>query len=64
MILEATYGINLNKYFKIMNVKLKGRNLVTRRFGLHSNSGGADSIRGMLISVDFCTQKHTVVTPV
>ena len=47
---------------------------MTKRFGFHSNSCGADEIKGFPISIDFITswpisidfqaQEHGVVTPV
>ena len=54
IILEATHGLHHNKYFKIMNLKLGQRNLVTKRFGLHPNFRGADEIIDTPISIDFC----------
>ena len=37
---------------------------MTKRFGFHSNSQGADEIQDLPISIDFQVQKHGVVTPV
>ena len=37
---------------------------MTKRFGFHSNSRGADEIKDLPISIDFQIQKHGVVTPV
>ena len=61
IVVERTYGLHPNKYFQILNVKLVERNLVTRRFGLHLNSRGADRIRDLPISIDFHTCRHGVV---
>ena len=41
IVVEATYGLNSHKYFRILNLTFGGRGLVTRRFGLNSNSRGA-----------------------
>ena len=35
-----------------------------KRFGLHSNSRCSDEIKDLMISIDFQTKKHGVVTPV
>ena len=35
---------------------------MTKHFGFHSNSRGADEIKGLPISIDFQAQKHGVVT--
>ena len=37
---------------------------MTKRSGFHSNSGGADEIKELPISIDFQIWKHGVVTPV
>ena len=37
---------------------------MTKRFGFHSNSQGADEIKDLPISIDFQIHKHGVVTPV
>ena len=42
-----------------MNLTFWGRSLVTRRFGLHSNSRGADEIKGFPISIDFCNRCYS-----
>ena len=42
-----------NEYFEILNLTFWGRSLVVRRFGHHSNSRGADEIKGLPISIDF-----------
>ena len=55
IVIEATYGLHPDKYFKILSLKFGRRCLVTRRFGLHSNSRDADEIRNLSISIDFCT---------
>ena len=53
IVVKATYGLHPNKYFEILNLTFWGRSLVTRRFGLHSISRGADEIKGLPISIDF-----------
>ena len=53
IVVKATYGLHPNKYFEIMNLTFWKRSLVTKRFGLHSNSRGADEIKGLSISIDF-----------
>ena len=63
IVVEATFGLHLNKYFEILNPIFGRRSLVTRCFGLHSNFQGVNEIRDLPISVDFFTQKHRVVTP-
>ena len=55
VVVEATYGIHPNKYFKILNLTFGGRSLLTSRFGLYSNSRGADGIRDLPILIDFRT---------
>ena len=52
IVLTATYGLHPNKYFEILNLTFWGRSLLTRRFGLHSNSRGADEIKDLPISID------------
>ena len=37
---------------------------MTKCFGFHSNSRGADEIKDLPNSIDFRIQKHGVVTPV
>ena len=37
---------------------------MTERFGFYSNSGGADEIKDLAISIDFQAWKHGVDTPV
>ena len=39
-----------------MHLTFSKRSLVTRRFELHSNSRGADEIKGLPISIDFCNR--------
>ena len=56
IVVKATYGLHSNKYFEILNLTFWGRSLVTRRFGLHSNSRDADEIKGLPISIDFCNK--------
>ena len=56
IVVKATYGLHSNKYFKILNLTILGRSLVTRCFGLHSNSRGTDEIKGLPISIDFCNR--------
>ena len=53
IVLKATYGLHPNKYLKILDLTFWGRSLVTRRFGLPTNSRGADEIKGLPISIDF-----------
>ena len=50
VIVKETYSLHPNKYFEIF----WERSLVMRRFGFHSNSRGADEIKGLSISIDFC----------
>ena len=38
---------------EILHLQIWGRSRVTRRFELHSNSRGADEIKGLPISIDF-----------
>ena len=49
VIVKETYSLHPNKYFEIF----WERSLVMRRFGFHSNSRGADEIKGLSISIDF-----------
>ena len=56
IVLKATYGLHPNKYFKILHLIFWGINLVTRRLHLYSNSRGEDDIKGLPISIDFCTR--------
>ena len=37
IILEVTYELHINKYFKITNLKREGGSLVMKRFALYSN---------------------------
>ena len=53
IVVKATYDLCSNKYFEVLNLTFWGRSLVTRRFGLHSNSRGAGEIKGLLIWRDF-----------
>ena len=53
IVVKATYGLHSNEYFEILHLTVWERSLVTRRFGLHSNSRGADEIKGLPISIDF-----------
>ena len=63
-VVESIYGLYPNQCFEILNLKFRGRSLVTRRFRFHSNSQGADEIIDLPILIDFCIQKHGVITPV
>lgn len=54
---KATYHLHSNKYIEIPSLTFWGRNLITRRFGLHSNSRDVDEIRHLTISIDFCARK-------
>ena len=53
IVVIATYGLHSNKYLEILNLTLWGRSLVKRCFGLHSDSWGADEIKGLPILIDF-----------
>ena len=53
IVVKATYGLHLNKYFEMLHLKFWGRNLVTSCFGLHSYSRGAVEIKGLPISIGF-----------
>ena len=44
-VVEATYDIHLNLCFQILNLKIGGKSLVTRCFGLHSNFRGTGEIK-------------------
>ena len=55
IILETTYGIHLDKYYKRMNLKFRLRSLMKGRFGLHSNSRDVESIKEMSITIGFRT---------
>ena len=59
IVVEPTYGLYPNKYFKILNIIFGGRSLVTRSFGLHSNTRGAEEIRDSSISIDSIHLKLT-----
>ena len=61
---EAAYGLHPNLSFEILNLKILGRSQLARRLRIYSNSQGAEEIRELPISIDFCTQKHRVVTAV
>ena len=50
---KTTFGWHSNKYFEIFHLTFWGRSLVTRRFGLYSNSRGADEIKFFPISIEF-----------
>ena len=53
IVVKATYDLHSNKYFEILNLTYWGRSLVTRHFGLHSNSPGAEEVKDFPISIDF-----------
>ena len=53
MVVKATYDLHRNKYFEIFSLTFCGRSLVTKRFGVHSNSQGADEIKNLPILIDF-----------
>ena len=55
IVVEATYGLHPNQYFKILDLKFEGRSLVTRRFGFLSKTRDMDEIRDLPISIDFQT---------
>ena len=57
IVIETTSGLQPNKHFKRLKLTFGGRGLVTRRFGLHSNSRDVDEIRHLTISIDFCARK-------
>ena len=61
---EPIYGLYPNQCIEILNLKFRGRSLVTRHFRFHSNSRGADEIKDLPILIDFRIQKHGVITPV
>ena len=50
---KATYDLHSNKYIEIPSLKFWGRNLIARRFRLHSNSWGVNEIKGLPITLDF-----------
>ena len=50
---KTTYDLHSDKYFEILILTFWGRNLVTRRFGFHSNSRGADEMKDFPVSIDF-----------
>ena len=54
VILEKTYGPQLSKYFKLINLKLGRRRLVTNHFVLHSDLRGVDDIKHIPILINFC----------
>ena len=56
IVVKVTHGLHSIKYFEILNLTFLGRSLVTRCFGLHSNSRGADEIKGLPISIEFCNR--------
>ena len=56
IIVKATYGLHSTKYFKILNLTFWGKDLVTRRFGLRSNSRGGDEIKCLPTSTNFCNR--------
>ena len=56
IVVKTTYGLHPNKFFKMLYLTFRGRNLVTRRYDLHSNFRGADEIKGLRISIDFCNR--------
>ena len=53
VIVKETYSLHPNKYFEILHLIFWERSLVMRRFGFHSNSRGADEIKGLSVSIDF-----------
>ena len=53
IVVKATYGLYPNKYFEILHLTFWGGSLVTKRFGFHSNSWGADEIKRLAILIDF-----------
>ena len=56
IVANGTYGLHSNKYFEILNLTFWGRSLLMRHFGLHSNSRGADEIKGLPVSIGFCNR--------
>ena len=51
IVVEPTYDIQPNQYFKILNIIFVGKSLVTRCFGLHSNTRGDEELRDVSISI-------------
>ena len=56
IVVKVPSGLHPNKYVEVLHLTLWVRSLVTRSFGLHSNSRGADEIKGLPISADFCNR--------
>ena len=56
IVVKATYHLHSNKYIEIPSLTFSGRKLITRRFGLHSNSRGVNEIKGLPITLDFCNR--------
>lgn len=64
IVAEASDVLHSKQYFKILNLKIEGKGLMTTRFWFYSNSRGTDEIRALSISIDFRIQKHGVITPI
>ena len=62
IVVKATYGLYPNKYFEKLHLTFWERNLLTKRFWFHSNSRGADEIKGLIISIDF-RDRNTELLP-
>ena len=56
IVVKATYG------FEKLHLTFWERNLVTKRFWFHSNSRGADEIKGLIISIDL-RDRNTELLP-
>ena len=53
---KETYGLQTNKYFELFYLTFWGRSLVMISFRLYSNSRGANEIKGLPISIEFCNR--------
>ena len=53
IVVKGTYSLYPKKYFEILNLTFWGRNLLTRRFGLHSNSRGVYEITDLPVPTVF-----------
>ena len=53
--LEANYGLQINKWSKVTNLKLERRRLVVKCFRLHTNFRDVYEIKVMLVLIGFYT---------
>ena len=53
--LEANYGLQINKWSKVTNLKLEKRRLVVKCFRLHTNFRDVYEIKVMLVLIGFYT---------